>query len=90
MRVTVRLQRDCGRYRPSLGPQRACVGDLHLTYRTSQNRKIAVLQLLGAERTFPNVYDPKLVDFGRNTLRFIGYEPIDGAWVTQEWHCDLS
>jgi hypothetical protein len=90
MRVTVTLQREGGQFRPSYSSGQVCTGDLHLTYRTSQNSRVTVLQLLGAARRFPNLYDPKLVDLSGTTLRFIGYEPVEGAWVMQEWHCELA
>ena len=89
MRVKVRLERERGEFRPSYAG-RSTAGDLHLTYRTSGNRRVAVLQLLGAERAFPNLYDPKLIDLSGTTLRFIGYEPVESAWVMQEWVCELS
>lgn len=44
------LERDRGEFRPSYGPKDAGKGDLHLTYRTTNNRKVAVLQLLGADK----------------------------------------
>lgn len=90
MRVTVSLERERGQHRPSLGLRDTCAGDLHLTYRTTNNRKVPVLQLLGAQRRFPNLYDPKLVDLSGNMLRFIGYEAVEGAWVMQEWRCELE
>jgi hypothetical protein len=90
MRATVTLQRELGRFRPSMASRDSCAGDLYLTYRTSENRRVAVLKLIGAPRVFPNLYDPKLVELSGSTLRFIGYELADGAWVLQEWCCDLA
>jgi hypothetical protein len=89
MRVKVRLEREGGVFCPAYAG--TCTGgDLHLTYRTSGNRRVAVLQLLGADRRFPNLFDPKLVELSGSTLRFIGYEPVESAWVMQEWVCDLT
>lgn len=89
MRAKVSLQRDRGQFRPALGSHAACPGDLHMTYRASESRRVAVLQLLGAPRLFPNLYDAKLVDLSGNTLRFIGYECVEHAWHMQEWVCEL-
>jgi hypothetical protein len=88
MRVRVVLERERGEFCQSYG-RIAGEGDLYLTYRTSQNRRVAVLQLLGAERLFPNLYDPKLVDLGADTMRFVGYERTGQAWHMQEWICEL-
>jgi hypothetical protein len=89
MRVKVSLERKRGEFQPSYGGRRATAGDLHLTYRTAENRRVAVLQLLGADCVFPNLYDPKLIDMSGNVMRFIGYEPADHAWHMQEWVCEL-
>jgi hypothetical protein len=80
MRARVKLERKRGQFSPGYGGRNAVTGDLHLTYRSSQNRRVAVLQLIRAEGMFPNLYDPKLVEISGNTLRFIGYEPTDHAW----------
>lgn len=90
MRVRVVLERERGQFKGSYGPKDACSGDLHLTYRTTSNRKVAVLQLLGAERQFPNLYEPKLVDLSADRMRFIGYERVEDAWHMQEWICTLA
>jgi hypothetical protein len=76
-------------YCPSYGGQHSTAGALHLTYRTHANRRVAVLQLIRAERRFPNLDDPRLVDLSGNVLRFIGYEAVESAWVMQEWVCEL-
>lgn len=88
MRVKVRLERQRGMYQPAYAGMSAA-GDLYLTYRTSGNRRVPVLQLLGAERQFPNLYDPKLIELSGTTLRFLGYEHVESAWVLQEWICDV-
>lgn len=90
MRVSVVLEREKGVYRPSFGNKEAASGDLHLTYRTSRNRKVAVLQLLGAEKPWPNLYDPKLVDLSARRMRFVGAERVGNAWHMQEWICELA
>lgn len=88
MRVKVRLERERGMYQAAYAAKSAA-GDLHLTYRTSANRRVSVLQLLGAERQFPSLYDPKLIELSGSTLRFVGYEQVESAWVLQEWICDV-
>jgi hypothetical protein len=89
MQVRVVLERERGEYRPSMGPKDAGTGNLHLTYRTSRNRRVAMLQLLSADKQWPNLYDPKLVDLSANRLRFVGIERVGNAWVVQEWICEL-
>jgi hypothetical protein len=89
MQVRVVLERERGEYRSCMGPKDAGMGNLHLTYRTSRNRRVAVLQLLSADKQWPNLYDPKLVDLSANRLRFVGIERVGNAWVVQEWICEL-
>ncbi len=89
MQVQVVLERKAGVFVPAYGPKAAGRGDLHLTYRTARNRRIAVLQLLGADRQWPNLYDAKLVDLSANRLRFIGHERVGEGWHLQEWICEL-
>lgn len=89
MRVRVVLERQKGEFIAAYGPQDAGTGDLHLTYRTSRNRRVAVLQLLSADRRWPNLYDPKLVDLSANHMRFVGAERSGNAWHVQEWVCEL-
>ena len=71
------------------GPKDTATGDLHLTYRAARNRRVAVLQLLGADRISPNLYERRLVDLSANRFRFIGRERAGKAWVLQEWVCEL-
>lgn len=89
MRVRVILERNRGESVVAYGPREAGTGNLHLTYRTSRNRRVAVLQLLSADRKWPNLYDPKLVDLSANRMRFVGAERSGNAWWVQEWTCDL-
>jgi hypothetical protein len=89
MRVRVALEREAGVAKPAFGPSDAGTGDLHLTYRTVRNRRVGVLQLLGADRQWPNLYEPRLVDLSANRLRFVGHERAGEAWVVQEWICDV-
>lgn len=89
MRVRVVLERDKGEYRPAMGSKQAGTGDLHLTYRTARNRRIAVLQLIGADRQWPNLYEPRLVDLSARRMRFVGSEKVGAAWVVQEWICEV-
>jgi hypothetical protein len=88
MRAKVRLQRERGQFVATYA-SRHTIGDLFLSYRTHENRRISVLQLLGGDCAFPNLYDPKLVELSGPTLRFIGYEPADHAWHMQEWVCEV-
>ncbi|HEX2548068.1 MAG TPA: hypothetical protein VHL79_24500 [Ramlibacter sp.] len=48
-----------------------------------------MLQLIAADRQWPNLYDPKLVDLSANRLRFVGAERVGNAWHVQEWICEL-
>jgi hypothetical protein len=89
MRAKVVLEREGGVFRPSYGQKETGTGDLHLTYRTARNRRVAVLQLLSADRQWPNLYDPKLVDLSANRLRFVGAERVGEAWHIQEWICEV-
>ena len=89
MRATVKLRRDKGAHRAQYSPGCMCTGDLYLTYRANGNRRVAVLQLLGAERIWPNLFEPRLVALHARQLTFIGYEREDNAWHLQEWDCDL-
>jgi hypothetical protein len=83
------LERERGAFRASYGPKDTAMGNLHLTYRTARNRRVAVLQILSADRQSPNLYDPRLVDLSAARMRFIGYEPVDHAWHLQEWICEV-
>lgn len=89
MRVRVTLERERGTFRPSYGKKDMGEGDLHLTYRSVRNRRVALLQLLGCDRQWPNLYDPKLVDLSAERMRFIGYENDAQAWFMQEWICEV-
>ena len=89
MQVKVILERERGEYRASYGPKDTGRGDLHLTYRTANNRRVAVLQLLGADRKWPNLYEPRLLDLAADRMRFIGFERVDKAWYMQEWICAM-
>jgi hypothetical protein len=89
MRARVVLERDRGQFRVSHERDASCTGDLHLTYRSSRNRRVPVLQLIGAARQWPSLYDPKLVDLSADRMRFVGYERVDNGWHLQEWICDL-
>jgi hypothetical protein len=51
MQVSVRLQLEGGEFRAAYAG-RLARGDLYLTYRTSENRRVPVLQLLGVDRAF--------------------------------------
>jgi hypothetical protein len=89
MRVKVVLEREAGVFRPASERGNTASGDLHLTYRTVRDRRVAVLQLLGAERQWPNLYDPRLVDLSAGRMRFVGWEKAGEAWVVQEWVCEV-
>lgn len=83
------LERVNGEFVPSYGPKAAGTGDLHLTYRNSRNRRVAVLQLIAADKKWSNLYDLKLVDLSANRLRFVGAERTGSAWHVQEWISEL-
>jgi hypothetical protein len=84
------LERERGAFRPSFrDPKCAATGDLRLTYRTARNHKVAVLQLLGCDKKWPSLFDPRLVDLSADRMRFIGYEADEQAWHMQEWICEL-
>lgn len=83
------LERERGAFRSGYGPKDRGTGDLHLTYRTTSNRRVAVLQLLGASRRWPNLYEPRLVDLSADRMRFIGFESAENAWYLQEWIVEL-
>jgi hypothetical protein len=89
MRVKVVLEREKGEFRPACGPKDAGTGDLHLTYRSARNRRVAVLQLIAADRQWPNLYEPRLVDLSARRMRFVGSERVGKAWVVQEWVCEV-
>lgn len=89
MRVRVNLRRDRGAYLALHGAGTAATGDLHLTHLTADGRRIPALQLLSADRHWPRLFEPRLVDLSANHLRFIGFERVDRAWVMQEWDCEL-
>jgi hypothetical protein len=90
MRAKVMLEREAGVFRPSHDRKNTGTGDLHLTYRTARDRRVAVLQLLGCDQQWPNLYEPRLVDLSANRLRFVGAERIGQAWYVQEWICELA
>lgn len=89
MRVRVSLRRERGAYRPPFGQAAAASGDLHLTHLTADGRKIAALQLLGADRQWPRLFEPRLAALSATQMRFIGYERVENAWVMQEWDCEV-
>lgn len=87
MKVTVRLRRDRGRPRAPVGQKQAATVDLHLAHVTAAGRKVQTLQVLGAD--CPRLFEPRLVALSANVMRFVGFERDDGAWVMQEWECEL-
>ena len=89
MRVRVRLRREGGVYRAPYGQGHTATGDLHLTHRTAEGRRVALLQLLGADRQWPSLFDPRLVTLSARRLGFIGFERHGQAWVLQQWECEV-
>lgn len=89
MRVRVCLRREHGKPRPPYGQRVTASGDLHLTYVTANGHKVQALQLLGADRDCPRLFEPRLVALSAKMLRFVGFEREEDAWVMQEWECDL-
>ena len=37
----------------------------------------------------PKLYDAKVKSILGNELRIVGLEKVDGAWVVQEWSCEI-
>jgi hypothetical protein len=89
MRVRVNLRRDQGRPRQPYGQSGAATGDLLLSQVTANGRKVHCLQLLGADRACPRLFEPRLVALSTNIIRFVGFERTEDAWVMQEWECEL-
>jgi hypothetical protein len=86
---SVRLRREGGAFRQPYGLGHTATGDLHLTYRTASGRRVPLLQLLGTERQWPALYEPKLVSMLGTNFSFLGFERDDRAWVMQQWDCEL-
>lgn len=89
MRVKVRLRREGGAYRPPFGQGHSAIGDLHLTHRTKDGRRVPLLQLLGADRQWPSLYEPRLLSLSAREFGFLGFERHGDAWVLQQWDCEL-
>lgn len=89
MKVRVRLRREGGAFRPPYGQGHSATGDLYLTHRTTDGRRVPLLQLLGADRQWPNLYEPKLVALSAQEIQFLGFERSGAAWVMQQWDCEL-
>lgn len=83
------FRREKGRPRAPFGEKASATGDLHLTYVTARGRRIAALQLLGADRATSRLFEPRLIALSTNVLRFVGFEKAEDAWVMQEWECEL-
>jgi hypothetical protein len=89
MRVRVNLRRHGGKPRQPFGQPAAASGDLHLTYVTANGRKVQALQLLGADKDCPRLFEPRLVALSTSVMRFVGFERAEEAWVMQEWECEV-
>jgi hypothetical protein len=89
MRVRVRLRRDGGAFRQPYGQGHTATGDLHLTYRTVDTRRVQKLELLGANRVWPSLFEPRLLALSAGELQFLGFERCGNAWVMQQWNCEL-
>jgi hypothetical protein len=89
MRAKVSLRRESGKPRQPFGQDASATGDLHMAYVTANGRKVQALQLLGADRSCPRLFEPRLVDLSTNVMRFIGFERTEDAWVMQEWKVEL-
>ena len=85
------LRREGGAHRQPYGQGHTATGDLHLTHRTIENRRIALLQLLSADRArWPNLNEPRMLELSAKTIKFLGFERHEGrAWVLQQWDCEL-
>ena len=90
MRVQVRLRRDGGVYRQPYGQGHTGVGQLAMVYRPgSHDRPVPVLRLLGVGRAWPELFEPRLVDWMGKEFKFLGWERYGRAWVLQEWDCEV-
>jgi hypothetical protein len=89
MRVRVRLRREGGAQRQPYGQGHTATGDLHLTNRTVDTRRVQKLELLGADRVWPALFEPRLVALSANEFHFLGFERCGNAWVMQQWDCEL-
>ena len=66
------------------------VGSLSLVYEPgAHDRPVPVLQLLGAGRPWPELFEPRLSAWMGDEFKFIGWERCDRAWVLQEWDCEV-
>ena len=66
------------------------MGQLSLVYREgSHGKNVPALQLLGLERPWPLLFEPRITALMGNEFKFIGWERCDRAWVLQEWDCEL-
>jgi hypothetical protein len=89
MRVRVRLRREGSEWRQPYGLGRTASGDLHLTLRTVDTRRVQKLELIGADRIWPALFDPRLTALSANAFAFIAFERHGNAWVMQQWDCEL-
>jgi hypothetical protein len=89
MRVKVQLRREGGAYCPPYGKGDTAIGQLSLMHRDASGRKVACPAPGGAERAWPDLYEPRLAAWGGNEFKFLGYERLDRAWVMQEWECEV-
>lgn len=89
MRVRVKLRREGGAYRQPYGLGHTATGQLSMGHRDASGRMVPVLRLLGAERPWPDLFEPRLTSWMGNEFKFVGYEREDRAWVLQEWDCEL-
>lgn len=89
MRVRVRLRREAGAFRLPYSQGHTATGDLHLTHRASDGRRVALLQLLGGDRQWPTLFDPRLFSLFARQLGVIGFERNGQAWVLQQWDCEV-
>jgi hypothetical protein len=57
--------------------------------RDASGRVVPVLRLVGAERRWPELFEPKLVSWSGDEFKFTGFERMDRAGVLQEWGREL-
>lgn len=89
MRVRVRLRREGGAFRQPVGQGHSASGDLHLSYRTVDGHRVPLLQLLGSDRPWPVLFEPRLRHLSAREFGFLGYERDGRAWVLQQWDCEM-
>lgn len=89
MRVRVTTRRKAGRLLQWNGVPEIYEGELAAVREVAEDRSVIMLVVHIGAPGGPRLVEPKLVStFGRE-VRFTGLEKVDGAWVLQEWNCEI-